>query len=137
GLTARPLFVRPDHAFQRTVRSHPGIRGGLEHLEGGQDPVYAVKIAASGLGIEMRPGHHRAGRWITARPAYEDVADGIDTGTEAACGGPGEHAQARLHVLRCQGLSVDTTPASGADAGQVHMPLPEPVLTHRLDHGGD
>src|SRR5215813_9004356 len=49
------------------------------------------------------------------------------------------HAMAlrKLNDPGCQGLAVDTAPAGGADAGQVHMPLPEPVLTHRLDHGGD
>src|SRR5262249_13979477 len=100
-----------------------------------QDPVHTIKIAAGGLGIEMRPGHHRAGCWITARPAHEYVADSINTGTEATCGGPGEHAQARLHVLWRQGLAVDTALASRAHAGQVHMIPPEPVPTHRLDHG--
>ena len=97
---------------------------GAHHLEPGKDSQDAVEAPAGRLGVEMAADGDRIGGGVAARPAREDVADGID-GDATAGGFAFRHEPApHFGILRGERLAVEPALGRRADGGARHQAGP-------------
>ena len=123
---ARAFLVGPDGDFQRRFGLHAGVVERAYHFQARQHAVAAVELAASGLGVDVAARHD--GGSVSSRPARRaKMLPSWSTRTRMPASRIQPVTVAALAVQRGQGQAAVAALGGGADPGQVHQGLPQPV----------
>ncbi|MCY1515290.1 hypothetical protein D9M68_498710 [compost metagenome] len=135
GHEARAFLVGPHHHFQRRLGNDAALLQRAQDLDAGEHAVVAVELAPGGLGIDMAAGHDGGQIVAQARPAHEDIADGVHAHAAAQLAGPAADQIAPLPVQVGQRQPAHAALVGAADAGQFHQGRPQavPVDTDAAD----
>ena len=122
---ARPLFIGPEHHFNRRFGFNLPIVQGTYHLQRRQHAVVTVKFAAGRLGVNMAAGDNRRQRRITPFPAHKYVADFIDGDAHPGRLRPANHQIPSLAVKIGQRQTAAAALRRSANFRQRHQRIPQ------------